>query len=210
MHANSLGGIRMNFEEFKHQLQNCRYCQRFGIEPKPFVGREKSEKSAKIVQVSQQPSKSASESGIPFSDASGRKLIDEWYKIPRDVFLNPKLFYITGVAHCYSSNEKVARRLRRECSKKWLKQELSFLNPRLYIIIGKPAANFFFPDKKFTKLAEFVFQNHVVKNRTAFVLPHPSPLAAWWLTKYPKFESDRLNDIRKAVHEAIREFLEKH
>jgi uracil-DNA glycosylase family 4 len=198
----------MDFEEFKHQLQNCRYCQRFGIEPKPFVGKEKSEKSAKIVQVSQQPSKSASESGIPFSDASGRKLIDEWYKIPRDVFLNPKLFYITGVAHCYSPNKKVAARLQRECSKKWLEQELSFLDPCLYIIIGKPAADFFFPNKKY--IAELVFQNHVWKNKTAFVLPHPSSNNNRWFKDNPKFQSDRLNDIRKAVHEAIREFLEKH
>jgi len=197
----------MNFEEFKHQLQNCRYCQRFGIEPKPFVGKEKSEKSAKIVQVSQQPSKNASESGIPFSDASGRKLINEWYKIPRKSFDNPKLFYITGVAHCYSPDKKVTARLQRECSKKWLKQELSFLDPYLYIIIGARAANFFFPDRNFTEL---VFQNLVLKNRTAFVLPHPSPANKKWLKVNPKFQSDRLNDIRKAVHEAIREFLEKH
>ena len=154
------------------------------------------------------PSKSTSESRIPFWDASGRKLIDEWYKIPRDVFLNPKLFYITGVAHCYSPNKKVAARLRRECSKKWLEQELSFLDPCLYIIIGKPAADFFFPNKKY--IAELVFQNHVWKNKTAFVLPHPSGLNNGWLKDNPKFQSDRLNDIRKAVHEAIREFLEKH
>ena len=197
----------MNFEEFKHQLKGCRYCQRFGIEPKPFVGKEKSEKSARIVQVSQQPSKSASESRIPFWDASGRKLIDEWYKIPRDVFLNPKLFYITGVAHCYSPDKKVAARLRQECSKKWLEQELSFLDPCLYIIIGRPSAHFFFPDRNFTEL---VFQNLVFKNRTAFVLPHPSPANKKWFKVNPKFQSDRLNDIRKAVHEAIREFLEKH
>ena len=131
----------MNFEEFKHQLKDCRCCQRFGIEPKPFVGKEKSEKSAKIVQVSQQPSKSASESGIPFSDQSGRKLIEKWYRIPRELFDNPKLFYITGMAHCYGP-DNVAKQLQQTCSKKWLKQELSFLDPRLYIIIGKPAAMF--------------------------------------------------------------------
>jgi uracil-DNA glycosylase family 4 len=170
------------------------------------VGKEKSEKTAKIVQVSQQPSKSASDSGIPFSDRSGRKLIDMWYRIPRESFLNPKLFYITGMAHCYSPDEKVATRLQRVCSKKWLKRELSFLNPCLYIIIGKPSAKFIskiaFPNWKFTNLAELVFpkQALVFRNRPAFVLPHPSPRSRW---NDPKFESDRLNDIRKAVHEAI-------
>jgi len=57
-------------------LHFCQYYADLDFEPKPFVGKEKPEKSAKIVQISQQPSKSASESSIPFSDASGKKLID--------------------------------------------------------------------------------------------------------------------------------------
>jgi uracil-DNA glycosylase family 4 len=193
----------VNFEEFRHQLLGCRYCQGFGIEPKPIVW---GEKSAKIVQVSQAPSKSASECGLPFSrnkyqsDASGRKLI-EWYRIPRELFYNPKLFYITGMAHCYPGRDRGGdTRPPLVCAEKWLEQELSFLDPHLYIIIGQHSANFFFPDRNFTEL---VFQNVVLKNRTAFVLPHPSPANKKWFKDNPKFESDRLNDIRKAVHEAI-------
>jgi uracil-DNA glycosylase family 4 len=190
----------MNFENFKKRLRSCRYCADLDFEPKPFVGKEKSEKSAKIVQISQQPSKSASESSIPFSDASGKKLVDEWYKIPRKLFDNPKLFYITGVAHCFSPDRKVAARLRRECSKKWLEQELSFLEPMLYIIIGRHSANFFFPRRNFTRL---VFENLVLNNKQAFVLPHPSPANKKWFKDNPTFESTRLLSIRNAVHNAI-------
>jgi len=190
----------MNFENFKKRLRSCRYCADLDFEPKPFVGKEKSDKSAKIVQISQQPSKNASESNIPFSDASGKKLVDEWYKIPRKLFDNPKLFYITGVAHCFSPDRKVAARLRRECSKKWLEQELSFLEPMLYIIIGRHSANFFFPRRNFTRL---VFENLVLNNKQAFVLPHPSPANKKWFKDNPTFESTRLLSIRNAIHNAI-------
>jgi len=94
--------VLMDFENFRKRLLCCRYCVGLGIEPKPIVW---GERKAKIVQISQAPSKSASEGGIPFSrnryqsDASGRKLI-EWYNIPRDVFYNPNFFYISGMAHC--------------------------------------------------------------------------------------------------------------
>lgn len=189
----------MNFEEFKNQLRNCRDCEHFGIKPKHFERKEKSEKSAKIVQISQEPSRGASESGKPFLDRSGPTLI-KWYDISRESFLDPKLFYITGMAHCYSPDKKVRTKLQQTCSKKWLRQELSFLNPHLYIIIGERAANFLFPRRNFTEL---VFQKLVFKNRTAFVLPHPSPANKKWFKENPRFESDRLNDIRKVVHEAI-------
>jgi uracil-DNA glycosylase len=103
------------------------------------------------------------------------------------------------MAHCYGP-DKVVTRLQQVCSKKWIGQELSFLDPRLYIIIGKRSANFFFPDRDFTEL---VFENLVWKKWKAFVLPHPSPANQKWFKNNPKFESDRLSDIRKAVHEAI-------
>ena len=189
--------VLMDFESFRKRLLSCRYCEVLGIEPKPIVW---GEKKAKIVQISQEPSKSASESGIPFSDKSGRKLIDEWYNIPRDVFLSPNFFYITGMAHCYSPDEKVATRLRRECSQKWLEQELSFLDPCLYIIIGGHSARFFFPGRNFTKL---VFENLVLNNKQAFVLPHPSPANKKWFKDNPTFESVRLQSIRDAVHDSI-------
>ena len=200
--------VLMDFEEFKHQefihhLQSCNYCQRFGIEPKSIVW---GEKKAKIVQISQEPSKSVSESGIPFWDASGRKLIKsgmkliEWYDIGDDEFLNPNFFYITGMAHCYSKGKEDVRRA---CAEKWLKQELSFLDPRLYIIIGKPAADFLFGKKEY--LCEHVFEDLELNNKQAFVLPHPSGRSLWFNNNQnrARFEDARLNDIRNAVHDAI-------
>lgn len=193
----------VDFEEFRKRLLGCTYCVGLGIEPKPIVW---GEKTAKIVQISQAPSKSASECGIPFSrnrsqsDASGRKLI-EWYGIPREVFYNPKFFYITGMGYCYpgktSGGDAPPPRV---CAERWLEHELSFLNPMLYIIIGRRSARFFFPGRKLTKL---VFQNLVLNNKPAFVLPHPSPANKKWFKDNPTFENYRLQSLRKAVQNAI-------
>lgn len=193
----------MDFEEFKKELLNCTYCRTLGINPNPIVW---GEISAKVVQISQAPSQNASESGRPFSkslyesDASGKKLI-EWYGIPRETFYNPKIFYITGMAHCYPGKERSGNaRPPLVCAERWLRKELSYLNPRLFIIVGRHAASFLFPNENFTEL---VFRNLELNHKPTFVLPHPSPANKKWFKGNPEFEAKRMHDIRRTLHEAL-------
>ena len=192
------------FEEFRKQLLKCRDCSFLGTEPKPiFWG----DINAKIVQISQAPSQNASRSGRPFSknlhesDESGKKLI-EWYSIPRETFYDPKVFYITGMAHCYPGKDRSGDAEPPQiCARKWLRKELSYLNPRLYVIVGRHSASFFFPGRSFTEL---VFRNLGINHKQAFVLPHPSPANKKWFKENPEFGTKRLQDVRKIVHEALR------
>jgi uracil-DNA glycosylase family 4 len=197
----------MNFEEFQEKLRNCRYCKEklhLSFEPKPLVwGNQK----AKIVQISQAPSLHASIFGRPFSrdedmpDASGKQLL-KWYDISKEVFYNPNIFYITAVAHCFPGKNKSGdAKPPTECAKKWLWQELSYLNPKLFLVIGRYAADFIFPGKNFTEL---VFTNQTLLSKPAFVLPHPSPANKKWLKDHPEFERKRLKEIRIAIHKIIK------
>ncbi len=196
----------MKFEEFREQLLKCRYCREvlgLNIEPKPLIW---GEPTAKIVVIGQAPSRRASKCGRPFSknerepDASGKKFI-EWLGVPREVFFNPRIFYITAVAHCYPGRGQGGDAPPPKiCAKKWLLKELSFLNPKLYIIVGSYAANFLYPERKFTEL---VFQDLEFKGKPVFVIPHPSPANKKWFKNNPDFEKSRLKVLRKAVKEAI-------
>lgn len=186
------------FSQLKKEILKCRYCKdEFGFEPNPLVwGNE----SAKIVQISQAPSKTANEIEKPFTTGSGIKL-REWYQINDDIFYNKNNFYITGISHCYPGKSKGAdRKPSIECAKKWLKEELSLQNNELYIIIGREAAKFLFPKKDFKEL---IFNDQLLNNKIALILPHPSPANIKWFKDNPKFLRKRLPKIRKVIHQII-------
>ncbi len=109
------------------KILQCRLCQdAFGFEPRPIV---LGNHNAKIMQISQAPSKSVHETGKPFHDASGKKLRREWYQISDEDFYNPNNFYITSMAHCYPGKAPGGgdRRPPKICSKQWLLKEMELV-----------------------------------------------------------------------------------
>lgn len=188
------------FHILKDEIKSCRICRsKFGFEPHPIVfGNE----NAKIMQISQAPSKSVHETYKPFNDASGKKLRGEWYEIEDEVFYNPDNFYIVSVGHCYPGKLPSGgdRQPPQICAKKWLTQELKAVNNKIYIVVGGVAANFFFPKQNFTSL---VFENKQINGKPTFILPHPSPLNRKWFKDNPQFESKRIVEIRNCVRNVL-------
>jgi uracil-DNA glycosylase family 4 len=187
-------------EELRSELFKCRECEElFGFEPRPI---SMGNSCAKIFQVSQAPSIHVHRSGRSFDDISGRKLREKWYHISDETFYDPDIFYITSVGHCYPGKSKHQgdNPPPKICAQKWLKREVEVVNNDLFILIGKAAADFFFPKDNFVDL---VFNNQEIKGRPAYVMPHPSPLNVKWFKDYPDFENERVKIIRKAVHDAV-------
>ena len=86
------------FEKLMTELKSCRLCEdKFSYEPKPIV---RGKKNVRIMQIGQAPSIHVHNTGIPFHDASGKRL-REWYEISEDTFYNEDIFYITSVGHCF-------------------------------------------------------------------------------------------------------------
>lgn len=188
------------FNQLKEEIQSCTACKTlFTHEPRPiFQGNEYS----LIFQIGQAPSRTVMETGKPFHDASGRKLIDEWYQITREQFYSPDLFYIASIARCYPGKAKKSgdNPPPLVCANKFLKRELELIHPDLYIVIGSYAAKWLFPDENFESL---VFQDHVYQGKPLYVLPHPSPLNRKWLKDHPEFEEQRMVEIRKMIHKIL-------
>lgn len=188
------------FHNLQKQIGECRHCQsEFGFEPRPILF---GNPQAKIMQISQAPSRSVHNTGRPFNDASGRRLRSEWYKITDETFYDPDNFYIVSVAHCYPGKNAGGgdRRPPKCCADKWLTQELKLVQNKIYILIGGAAAEYFFPGKRLTDL---VFQNLEINGKPTFVLPHPSPLNMKWFRDYPEFLEKRVFDVEKAVHKIL-------
>ena len=72
-------------EKLQAQLRACRHCEGM-LEPRPVVH---GNPGAPILQVSQAPGKKVHETGIPFNDASGRRLRQDWYQISDAQFYDP-------------------------------------------------------------------------------------------------------------------------
>jgi len=188
-----------SFLELKNEILKCRYCKyKFGFEPNPiFWGNE----SAKIVHISQAPSKNVHKTSKPFNDLSGQKL-REWYQVSEEIFYNPDLFYITAISHCFPGKSKNGGDIKPpvECAQRWLLKELSLVKNEIYLIIGKEAANFLFPNKNYSQL---IFEDQLLNNKPAFILPHPSPLNIKWFKDNPDFLIKRLPQIRKVIHKIL-------
>ena len=182
------------------QILQCRLCRdTFGFEPRPIV---MGNHNAKIMQISQAPSKRVHETGLPFNDNSGKRLRGEWYGISDEDFYNPDNFYIVSMAHCYpgKSPGKGDRHPPKICSQTWLSKEMKLVNNEIYIIIGRFAAEFFFPGEK---MASLVFEDKQINEKPAFILPHPSPLNIKWFRDYPEFTEKRVFEIQKEVQRVL-------
>ncbi|MFH0988227.1 MAG: uracil-DNA glycosylase family protein [Parcubacteria group bacterium] len=191
-----------NFKQLVKEIKRCRDCKKaFGFEPNPtFTGN----KNAKILQISQAPSRNVHKTGKCFTDASGRKLRNEWYQIADEVFYNNDNFYISAIAHCYPGKNRNSgdNKPPKHCADKWLRQEVRFVDCKIIILIGGCAAEYFFPNEDFYDL---VSNNQNIDGKLTIVLPHPSPLNRKWFKEHPDFETKRLLEVRKIIHNTLAE-----
>lgn len=188
------------FNELKQEILNCRRCrEKFGFEPHPVV---MGNSNSRIIHISQAPSQNVYNTLKPWNDASGNRLRNEWYHISDEVFYNPDNFYFTSIAHCYpgKSSNGGDRLPPKICAKTWLVREIEAVNNKIFILVGSKAADFFFPNKDFTSL---VFKDHVINGKSAYVLPHPSPLNIKWFKDNPDFLNVRVKEIETKVHEVL-------
>ena len=183
----------MRFEEFQTKFRRP-LEENFGAENVlPFWGN----KNARIVHIGQAPSRQGVKNRKPFSDATGRKL-REWYGVSEEIFYDPDNFYFTAVGMYFPGKNKGGgdKQPSMAFAKKWLVQELNFLTPKLYIVLGGMAAKFFFPKSQFSEL---VFENQEIKGKPVIILPHASPLNIKWFKDHPKFYEFRLREIRGVI-----------
>jgi len=189
-----------NFPKLVKEIKSCRECRGlFGFEPNPVVS---GNQNAKILQISQAPSQNVHNTSKCFNDASGRKLRAKWYQIPDEDFYNDNNFYISAVGHCYPGKSLNGgdRKPPKKCADKWLKQEIKLVNSKIIVLIGRYSANYFFPNKGFSEL---IFNDQKIDDKLTIVLPHPSPLNQKWFKDHPDFETKRLPEIRKIIHDIL-------
>jgi uracil-DNA glycosylase family 4 len=193
-------GVAMThaFPEFQTALRACRACD-LEHEPRPLVW---GHAQAPVAIVGQAPSRSGHLTGKPWNDASG-KTLRTWLGVDEATFYDPTRFYLTALAHCFPGKAKGGgdRLPPPACWDLWVKQELTYLRPRLWVLVGRQSAHKVLGVKDFT---EAVFEDWQFDGVPAWVLPHPSPANRKWFKDHPSFAEERLPRLLAAVTHALR------
>lgn len=157
---------------------------------------------AKILIAGQAPGLKVHTSGIPFDDASGKRL-REWLGVTREEFYDPEKVAILPMGFCYPGTGKTGDLApRKECAPAWREKILAHLKQiEVTIVLGSYAQKYHMGVSK-TSVTDLVkswelYWPHIIP------LPHPSPRNNIWLKKNPWFEIELLPRLQERVRESL-------
>lgn len=184
-----------------NKIRLCEVCKdALPLGPRPIV--QLSVKS-KIIIIGQAPGRRVHETGIPWNDASGKKLRD-WMNIDEVTFYDPLVFSIMPMGFCYPG-KGISGDLppRLECAPLWHSQILkNYRSAPLILLIGQYAQRNYLKNDFKKNLTETVknFKEYLPEY---FPLPHPSPRNQNWVKVNPWFMEEAIPELQKRIRVAI-------
>lgn len=158
---------------------------------------------ARVVIIGQAPGRAAQESGIPFSDASGVRLI-EWLGVDEPAFRDPDRFAILPMDFYYPGKGAAGDLPPRPgFADRWHPRILERMpDVRLTLLLGDHAQRHVLGPKRKRTLTDTVRAYREYLPR--FPLPHPSPLNFRWQARNPWFVDAVVPALQDAVAAALR------
>jgi uracil-DNA glycosylase len=188
-------------DQLLKKIRQCELCkEHLPLDPKPIV---QLNPSSKIIIIGQAPGLSAHQSGIPWNDRSGKRLL-EWMNIDRETFYDSSKFSIMPIGFCYPGRGSSGDRLPRpECAGTWHSKILNKLNrTELILLIGHLAQRSYLKTRFENTLTETV-RNYKNYLPSYFPLPHPSPRNQNWVKINPWFTREVLPDLQEKISKII-------
>ena len=163
--------------------------------------------SARILIIGQAPGTKVHASGIPWDDASGKRL-REWLQTPDDTFYDASKIAIMPMGFCYPGKGKSGDLPPRpECAPQWHQPLLEHMpNIELTLLIGQYAQQHYLRQNDFLTRHKTLTERvkHWQEAPQGYLpLPHPSPRNQIWLKKNPWFEQDVVSHIRSEVQRLL-------
>ena len=187
--------IASNLNTLLAEIRQCRLCEGLIPEPHPVL---RASETAKLLIIGQAPGTKVHASGIPWDDASGKRL-REWMGIDKDLFYDESRIAIVPMGFCYPGKGRSGDLPPRpECARTWhgrLREHLP--NIQCTLLIGSYAQSHYLSDS-YKSLTERL-RNWQELAPSVFVLPHPSPRNLMWLRKNPWFEQDVIPPLQDVV-----------
>lgn len=182
-------------------VRACRLCEAaLPLGPRPVL---QASPSARLLIVGQAPGTRVHASGVPWSDASGRRL-REWLQLDETAFYDPARVAILPMGLCYPGRAGSGDAPPRpECRRTWHPRLLPLLpEVELVLLIGQYAQAHFLGERRRPTLTDTVraWRDYLPRY---LPLPHPSPRNVAWFKANPWFEADVLPTLRKRVRGAL-------
>lgn len=157
--------------------------------------------AARIVVVGQAPGRKAQESGVPWNDASGARLID-WLGVDETAFRDPSHFSLLPMDFYYPGKGTHGDLPpRRDFAARWHPPLLQTMpHVELTLLIGGYAQQHYLGTRESLTATVRRFAEYLP---TVLPLVHPSPLNFRWLAKNPWYEAEVLPQLRRRVRAAL-------
>lgn len=158
---------------------------------------------ARILVAGQAPGAKVHATGIPWNDASGKRL-REWLGLEEEEFYDLRRVAIVPMGFCYPGSGKAGDLPPRpECRALWHDRVFALL-PRLElrIVIGQYAQAYHLAGRAKGNLTRTVAAWREFAP-TLYPLPHPSPRNQIWLKRNPWFAEELLPDLRATVRRVL-------
>ena len=156
---------------------------------------------ARVVVIGQAPGRRAQESGVPWNDASGARLI-HWLGVDEATFRDAGLFALLPMDFYYPGKGPHGDLPpRRNFASRWHPKILAAMpNVRLTLLIGSYAQRHYLgPQESLTSTV----QHYAEYLPAVLPLVHPSPLNFRWLKKNPWYEDEVIPQLRTSVQQAL-------
>lgn len=184
-----------------HKIKGCEVCrEHLPLGPRPVI---QLNEFSKIVIISQAPSRRVHETGVPWNDASGKKL-RSWMNVSDEIFYNPTYISILPMGFCYPG-KAISGDLppRPECAPLWHPQVLKKIKSEMFILlVGQYAQRYYLKQSFKGSLTETV-RNYKEYLPTYFPLPHPSPRNQNWVKINPWFMEEAVPELQKRIREHL-------
>ncbi len=185
----------MQLKTLERKARACRLCESaLPLGPRPVfqVG-----STATLLIIGQAPGLKVHESGVPWEDASGTRLLS-WLGIDSAVFYDHRRVALLPMGFCYPGQAKTGDAPPTpQCAPEWHGPMLDAMpDVKLRLILGKYALARYLGE--YDSLTDAV-RDYRSLLPTRIALPHPSPRNNRWLKKHPWFERDVVPALKKRV-----------
>ncbi len=187
--------IARDMQALLNEIRSCQTCAGLIPEPRPIV---RASSSSRILIVGQAPGTKVHASGVPWDDASGKRL-RSWMGVDNEIFYDVNKVAIVPMGFCYPGKGKSGDLPPRpECAPQWHEPVLAHLKDvRCTLLIGQFAQNYYLEDFHETLTQRVKHWQELVPE--TYVLPHPSPRNQMWLRRNPWFENEVVPQLRKTI-----------
>jgi uracil-DNA glycosylase family 4 len=169
----------------------CRVCE--NILPYPPNPIFQAQANTPLCLIGQAPGMKAHNTSKAWNDASGDRL-RSWLKMDKNTFYDSSKLAILPMSFCYPGKGKQGDLPPiKACAPLWHSQLLAMINPKVTLLVGKYAQDYYLQDK-LNLTNRLQHWQHYLPN--FIVLPHPSPRNNIWLSKNVWFEQRVLPAIQ--------------